>query len=293
MKLLPDVIRRVVPLALVLPGLILGGCEDDRESTAGPSGFLDGDALFGSALLTASILRYQNDMAARVRDIIRNDLPTPIFEVGCSGDGQRVITRDSQNPNRLTFQHTAFVIDCGTALRLTLNGRMIIEFQEASPGMRYTVSMPFNLLTGETEGMIFQTPSDFAGGAILDVTTPGVTFDPVNDPYGSGGLVDCVLVGGTVQQLGTVRIEERVQGILLVLEIETAYAYDENVTPQFAPWPGGRLEIASLISGGFFGSLTSLPVEIRFDGFGGADFEASGRACQTNMATGTNPCQHI
>jgi len=293
MKRFPTVIRRLVLFGLVLPGLLLGGCKDDRESTSGPSAFLDGDALFGSALLTSSILRYQNDMAAKVRDIVRNGTGTPIFETGCAGAGQRIITRDNQNPNRLILQHSNVVIDCGTGLTLTLNGRMIIEFEEATPGMRYTVSMPFNLQTGATEGMIYQAPSDFAGGAILNVTTPGVTFNPVADPYGSGGFLDCELTGGTVQQIGTLRIEERVQAILLVEELDVSYAYDENVIPPFAPWPGGRLEIAALASQGFFGSVTSLPVEVRFDGFGGADFETSGRTCQADMSTGTNPCETL
>ena len=38
-----------------------------------------------------------------------------------------VFTRNLQNPNRLTIQHTNTLFDCGTELQLTLNGRMIIE----------------------------------------------------------------------------------------------------------------------------------------------------------------------
>jgi hypothetical protein len=274
------------------------GCEDDRESPLGPSsGFLDGDGLFGSALVSTSILRYQNEAALRILEILENNLSTPIFETGCAGGGQRVITRDSQNPNRFRIQHGttagSYVIECGVELRLSLNGDLWIEWLETSPGRHFTVQMPFNHLTGTPEGMIYALPSE-AGGAILDVTTPGHTTNPLLDPYGVNGFVDCVLQAGSVHETGTVRIEERIQSILIVEELDVEYAFDENLSPPFSPWPAGSYEIASISSTGFFGgAVISTPVDVTFDGFGGAVFPLGDRTCEVNLRDGTNPCEEL
>jgi hypothetical protein len=154
--------------------------------------------------------------------------------------------------------------------------------------------MPFNQLTGDPEGMIYALPSDF-GGAILDVTTPGHTSNPLVDPYGVNGVLDCVLgTAGFVHETGTVRIEERIQSILLIEEMEIEYAYDESISPPFSPWPTGRYEIASFSVQGFFGGgVVSAPVDVTFDGFGGAVFPLGDRTCQVNLRDGTNPCEGL
>jgi hypothetical protein len=304
MGLASHVGRRLAAVGVSLAALAAPGCEDDRELTTGPTvGFLGGDGLFGTAVVTTSILRYQNDAALRILEILENNLSTPIFETGCAGSGQRVITRDSQNPNRFRIQHGtsagSYTIDCNVDLRLTLNGDMYIEWLETSPGLHFTIEMPFNHLTGNPEGMIYALPADF-GSAILDVTTPGHTANPILDPYGSNGVLDCALDAGGlrhegfVHETGTIRIEERVQTLLLVEELEIEYAFDESLSSPFSPWPTGRYEIASLSSLGFFaGAVVSAPVDVTFDGFGGAVFPLGDRICEVNLRDGTNPCEDL
>jgi hypothetical protein len=290
--------RRIAAAGLCLAALFGPGCEDERESSIGPTpGFLDGEGLFGTALVTAAILRYQNETAMRALEVLENNLSTPIFETGCAGNGQRVITRDVQNSSRFRIQHGtasgSYLIECNSDLRLSLNGDMYIEFLETSPGLHYTVQLPFNHLTGDPEGMVYALPSE-AGSAILDVTTPGHTMNAALDPYGVNGFLDCVLVDDSVEQTGTMRIEERIQSIFLVEELEMEYSFDEALSPPFSVWPGGRYEIASFASvGPFGGGVSSSPVDVTFDGLGGASFPLGDRTCDVNLPTGSNPCEDL
>ncbi|NNE43838.1 MAG: hypothetical protein HKN12_06500, partial [Gemmatimonadetes bacterium] len=166
-------------LALLVAGVALipvGGCEDDRQSVAAASsGFLDGDGIFGTALVSATLLRYQNELGEKVLEIVENNLPTPITEPGCSGPGTRTFVRDVLNPNRVTIRHDqSYTYQCLDPVRVGINGRYSVEIMNTSP-LHFRISVPFNFLTGETANLVnFSLPQDF-GGAILDLSTPGIT----------------------------------------------------------------------------------------------------------------------
>jgi hypothetical protein len=282
--------------------LLAAGCEDQRQADVGTNpGFLDGDGLFGVSVVTTAILAYQNELAERLLDVVENNLSTPIFENGCIGNGQRGITRDPRNPRRFRVQHgvtagSAYTINCAEAFRLTLNGVVFIEFLETSPGLHYRVEMPLNQQTGLTEGMVYTLPQEF-GSAILEVTTPGVTFNPEIDPYGANGFLDCRLEpSGSMAQIGTVRFEDRVGGLLIVAEMDLDYDFDRALRPRYSRWPAGSYELGAVAPAGGFGpggSVTSVPVDVFFDGFGGASFRIGDRLCVTNLATGENPCEDL
>lgn len=285
-------------LALLAAGLVLipaGGCDDDRESAAaGTTGFLDGDGIFGTAVVASTLLRYQNELAEKVLEIVENNLPTPITEAGCEGPGTRTFVRDVLNPSRVVVRHElSYQYQCLDPVRVGINGEYAVEIVAASP-LHFRIHVPFNQLTGETEDLVnYQLPQDF-GGAILDVSTPGQTVNPLVDPFGDGAFLDCTVESdGRLHVTGTLRFEERQQGILVVQELGVSYGYDSSVSPAFSNWPGGSYEIAALNSGGFTGPSSSAPVDVSFDGFGGVTFSYLGRSCDSNMATGENPCEDL
>jgi hypothetical protein len=94
---------------------------------------------------------------------------------------------------------------------------------------------------------------------------------------------------------GTLRIEERIQQLLLVEELDLRFAYDATTSPAFADWPSGTYSIASLISQGFFGVSVSTPIDVTFDGFGGISFPFGDRTCEGNLLDleNGNPCQEL
>lgn len=324
MMRIPAGTRRWAASGLVWAALAACGCEDERAPTElAANVFLDGDGLFATAYVTASIERYQHDVVEKARFVVENNLPS-LRETGCQGTGERLFLRNSPNPNRVEVRHgdavdrpfdeiemdetpeAPYIAACTEPVRLTISGYMIIEFLSFSP-LHYTVEMPIawhfpdpadptDQFRGYARGMTYQLPEDFGNGAILDVTTPGSLDMPVTPFYdldnagqlvayaGAGGILDCLLTNGVVTITGTQRVEERVQQILLVEDLDLRYAYDPSTTPAFATWPGGGYSIAALAPAGFLGGVAiSTPVDLTFDGFGKVTFPVGDRVCEGSL----------
>jgi hypothetical protein len=321
--------------ALALAVLTASGCDDERVPTQeSQNAFLDGEGLFSTAFVTASIFRYQHEAIEKARQMVVAGIPS-IRETGCQGTGERLFLRDTNNPNRVEIRHgdaidrpvdeieldatpePPYIALCNEAVRLTISGYLVVEFVSMSP-LQYVVEMPMawhfpdpNVPTDGfraiPRGMTYQLPEDFGDGAILDVTTPG-SMSVLTEPFfdldaagaivaykGAGGTLDCALAGGSVQTTGTLRIEERVQQLLIVEELDLRYAYDETTTPAFAPWPAGGYSIAALSTVGFLGVSVTTPIDVTFDGFGGISFPLGSRTCDGNLLDpeNGNPCQDI
>jgi hypothetical protein len=335
MMRLPVRARRWMLPVLALALLAASGCEDDNAPTEAPqAAFLDGDGLFNTAYVTASILRYQHEAIEKARQMVEAGIPS-IRETGCQGTGERLFLRDLNNPMRVEIRHgdaidrpveeieiddtpeVPYIALCSEAVRLTISGYMIVEFTSLNP-LQYVLEMPMgwhypdpadptDVFKGLPRGMTYQLPEDFGEGAILDVTTPGsitILADPFFDldnngeivAYsGAGGTIDCQLVNGSVEITGTLRIEERVQQLLLVEELDLRYAYDSGTTPPFADWPAGGYSIAALSVLPFFGASVTTPIDVSFDGFGGISFPVGDRMCDGNLLDpeNGNPCEDL
>ena len=335
MMRLPARTRRWMLPGLAAAVLSVSGCDDDNAPTgATQAAFLDGDGIFSTAFVTASILRYQHDVVEKARQMVEAQIPS-IRETGCQGTGERLFLRDLNNPMKVEVRHgdaidrpvdeieidtspeVPYIALCSEAVRLTISGYMIIEFTSLSP-LQYTLEMPMawhfpdpsdptDTFQGIPRGMTYQLPEDFGDGAILDVTTPG-SLAVLTDPFfdldnngeivafkGAGGTIDCQLAGGSVEVVGTLRIEERVQQLLIVEELDLRYAYDPGTTPAFADWPAGGYAIAALSSAGFFGVSVTTPIDVTFDGFGGVSFPLGDRTCDGNLLDpeNGNPCEDL
>ncbi len=291
-------VRRSIALLSVLALAVgLVGCEDDRGDPAGPDlGGIDADDVFGISRVSASVLQVINEFAARVIEARDTGATLPIQVPGCVGDGRAVIGANADtDPNTfsVTFgtsdgaeQYAAFCD--GLLLRFTQ--RMVITLTGTGSNLRYEVSMPFNDFTGETDGISVLLPQD-AGGLTLQVSTPGGPLDCVLDAARSADPRHA----GFVHMGGTLRLEDRITPIVVIQELRIEYAYDEDSDPPFALWPAGSLEMATNGQPGIPGgpSVPGFPLEIRFDGFGGATFEINDTVCETNMATGSNPCEDL
>ncbi len=298
--------RRLVGL-FALPVLLLGGCEDVNEPTSGPStGALRGDGLFGASVISAVYFQALNEIVERALEMVDAGGPFLTQEFACSGDGSMTISLD-QTLTVATVSFSNYVVGCTAPTRLTFNGfnAIVITFEETDPGLRFSARMLFNHCTGGAppEGVVMQLPQEF-GNAILFVSAPGnifSVFDCDVDPYGQGGGLDYELTGtraagGSLNVTGTVRMEDDA-GFLIVEELDLAYDYDQSRTPNIAEWPGGSFELASYgaPAGGMVigGAVAGFPVDIFFDGFGGATFEFEDHTCQTNLITGENPCEEL
>jgi hypothetical protein len=326
--------RRALGAALLLLGAVLsGGCKEERESMTGlQSQVVNGDDLFFSALISTLVYRFQNEVAEIALKQIEAGQTSTVDIASCVGGG-RMIGRPV-GPQEWHFVFDNFGIYCGSLVPLLVNsdqcetGGMFIRFEQVSPGLEYTVSMPLvTEILGEdaqgrqitrvvTNGVVYTLPSEISG-AILAVTTPGRVLRDAN-----GRLIeevvnpdsDCELryartvddfitcelepgaglrTGGIVHQTGTLRIEDRTQPLLIVQELQLEYTYDDQELIRFGPWPGGSYEIALFASLGLVGSVSSLPVDVTFDGAGGASFEHAGLQCDVNLLTGENPCSGL
>ena len=308
MRLRPLRHRRPLPgwllPALVIPGMVLGGCKDDRGAPTAPdTGVLDGGVLFGSAQISSLYFTFQNEMAARVLALHESPgLQLPVQFQGCAGDGVALLTDNNDaDPNtyRITFGDAstglAFVFNCAAGLPLSFTGALVIRFVETAPGLDYTIELPFDHATGTPEGVTMQLPQDIGGGAILQMTTP----------FGSMrctlvGERDTLPTGGIMQLRGTLRLEDREIPMTLVEELALDYTVGFGPPPGtqdllvFSTWPSGAYEIASNAVGAP-GTLPppGYPVEVFFNGLGGASFEFEGHSCDTNMQTGENPCEQF
>jgi hypothetical protein len=176
----------------------------------------------------------------------------------------------------------------GLSLRFTQ--KMIFTLVETSPSLIFEVDMPFNQVTGEPEGVTVILPAD-AGGITLQVTTPRLPLEfRLSGPRSADSRHE-----GFVHVDGTLRFEDRASALLFVEELRLEYAFNDDVTPKFAPWPAGSYEIASNGASGIPGGPPSpgFPVEVFFDGFGGAVFQVRDTQCEVNLATGVNPCEGL
>lgn len=262
-------------------------CKDAREASTGPEiTGLDGDAVFVISQVTTAIYRHQNEMAARVLELIESGNTLPVSQPGCRGTGNVDIRLQGGDPNERRLIFTNYWIECGAEqLELLVNGEMLIEFFETSPGLRYTVTLPYVVDSDFVLvpfGTTYTLPAN-AGGFNLDVT----------------GQLECELDaaarrhGGGVHEAGTVRFEDRSGLVTVVHEVDIEFEFDEELQPPFSNWPAGSIELASFTVNPFSGGLPSIPLQVTYDGFGGISFRLSGRDCDANLATGENPCEDL
>jgi hypothetical protein len=275
--------------------VVLGaGCDDERGDPAGPSqGPLNGDVLFGSALVTSEILRGFNALTEEALNVAEGSGSLPITIGACQGNGTATIT-DNNDAHPATFAVTFsnYVIDCED-FALTLNtddlldAKLVLTFLETSPGLRYLLELPFDGFT--PRGVSVQLPSE-EGGIILALTTPL-------------GPLSCELEGervlrheGGVHFEGTLRYEDRAAPLLIVMVLDLEYEFDDGLLPKFSEWPAGSYEVAGFGGGGGFGfggGTSGTPVDVFFDGLGGAAFPVGTRSCVANLETQVNPCEDL
>jgi hypothetical protein len=303
---------RWLPLAAVLPALVLGGCDDDRGAPTAPdTGVLDGGTIFGSATISSLFLSFLNELSAKLLAVHESPVPVPLPPIaGCSGTGVATVTDNDDGDDttyRVTFGNaitgTAFVSGCDTGIPLSFVGSVVIRFEETDPGLNYTISMPFNHATGQPQGVTMQLPQGFGGGLILQVSTPydenpADAFDEPSIRVRLNGSRDLLAgAGGTMLVTGTLRLEDRSLPITLVEELSLQYQAALSDTlglVAFSPWPGGRYEVAGNgISGPGAPPIPGYPVEVLFDGLGGTSFEFEGHSCEANMVTQENPCEQF
>lgn len=271
----------------------LGGCDDERGDPAAPSQApLNGDVLFGSAVLTSEVLRSFNAFAEQALNVIDGAGSLPITIGACQGSGVATITdNNDSNPATISVAFQNYVIECDD-FTLTLNtdplvdGKVLLTFLETSPGLRFTLAMPF--VNGDPRGVSVQLPSE-EGGIILEMTTPDGVLS-----YELEGARVGLRHEGAVHIEGTIRYEDRAEPLVIVKVLDLEYEFDDGLIPKFADWPAGSYEVAGFGGGGIGGSGTaSFPVDVFFDGLGGAAFNVGNRSCVANMETGDNPCEDL
>lgn len=287
-------LRRSFPAAL-LALLLLTGCEDDRGNPLGPNpGPLDGDGLFGTALVSAGIFRMHDHFAEKTLDILGSGSSLPVIEAACQGNGTATITDGGDAlPNTFAVTFRNYVMECSSGILLTFNtdvavgASMLIVFLETSPGLAYDIIHPYDPVTNMPVGASVQLPQA-AGGFILQMSTPfGELHHELDVPRGQAG---------TMHVSGTLRLEDRAQPLVVVEELALEFAFDEDHDPKFADWPAGSYEIAAFQGGGGFGfggGTPGFPVDVFFDGFGGAAFEFADHNCVTDLTDleNGNPCE--
>jgi hypothetical protein len=266
--------------------LASSSCKDAREASTGPEiTGLDGGDIFGITFVTATIYRHQNEMAARVLELIEAGNTLPVSQPGCRGTGNLEIRLQGNDPNERRLVFTNYWIECGGEVEILVNGEMLIEFFETSPGLRYTITNPFAI---DADFVLVPLGPTYtldanAGGLNLDVT----------------GQLECELDAtarrhaGGVHQTGTMRLEDRGAFTTVVQEVDIEFEFDEELQPPFSNWPAGSIELASFTVQPFSGGLPSIPIHVTFDGFGGMAFRLDGRDCNANLATGDNPCEGL
>lgn len=287
----PRTLARWLLVAFALPAFALSGCKDGRGDPVAPdTGSLDGDSLFGSALISALIFSTQNAVVEQVLAIHDSGAALPQFLDSCAGGGRALISDLADaDPNTYAIDFSAgsgegFLVGCfGGGVRLSFQRNMFLRFLETSPGLVYEIAMPFDLTTGEPQGVTVQLPGEF-GSIILSVTAP---YGPVLYELDGTRATD-----GTLLMTGTVRLEDRSGGLTLIEELQLTWGYDEAVSPTHSAWPGGSYEIAANGQSGVPGTpgAPGFPVDVTFDGNGGCTFDHDGRHCVVNLATGENPC---
>lgn len=286
-------LSRSIPFALLLAALPLGGCEDDRGNPLGPDpGPLDGDGLFGTAVVSAALYRMHDHFAEVTLDLLRSGSSLPVIENACQGNGTATITDAGDAlPNTFALTFRNYVTECTRGIPMTFNtditvgASMLIVFLETSPGLAYDIIHPYDVSTNMPAGASVQLPQD-QGGFILQMSTPfGALHHELDVPLGQAG---------SVHVTGTLRLEDRSQPLLVVEELALEFAFDEDNATTFSDWPAGSYEIAAFRGGGFFGGGTpGFPVDVFFDGFGGAAFDFADRSCVTNLTDleHGNPCE--
>lgn len=307
---------RWLPLAAVLPALVLGGCDDDRGAPTAPdTGVLDGGTIFGSATVSALFLSFMNELSAVLLAVHEAPIPVTLPQTiaGCSGAGTAVISDNADGDDttyRVAFGNatlgTSFVYGCETGIPLSFVGAVVVRFEETDPGLNYTLSMPFNHATGQSQGVTMQLPQGFGGGIILQVSTPydenpADAFDEEAIRVRLNGSRDLLAAGGgTMLVTGTLRLEDRTLPITLVEELSLQYQAALSTDPAtagfvvFSEWPGGMYEVAANgISAQGAPPIPGYPVQVFFNGLGGTSFEFEGNSCEANMVTQENPCEQI
>ena len=290
-------ITRIALVALALLSVPTGGCKDDRGDPAGPEqGILDGEVLFASSVVSSQILRVMNRFVETALDLYESGSTTPaVFVPGCSGTGRAVVSNNNDSdPTTWSVTFDNYASDCAT-LQLdwltdpNVDARMLITFLETSPGLVYEILLP--MVGSSPRGFTVQLPAD-EGGFALTATTP---LGPLL--YQLDGTRGGLRHEGNVHVEGTLRLEDRAQPLILVEDLRLEYAFDDDLVPKLADWPGGSYEVGAFQGGsggiGFGGSTPSFPVDVFFDGLGGVAFPLGSRTCVGDMAANRNPCENL
>lgn len=307
---------RWLPLVAVLPALVLGGCDDDRGAPTAPdTGVLNGGTIFGSATVSSFFLSFMNELSAILLAIHESPVPVPLPQTiaGCSGAGVATVSDNADGDDttyRVAFGNpsagVSFVYGCETGIPLSFVGSVVVRFEETNPGLNYTLSMPFNHATGQSQGVTMQLPQGFGGGIILQVSTPydenpADAFDEESIRVRLNGSRSVLAAGGgTMLVTGTLRLEDRSLPITLVQELSLQYQAALSTNPAtpgfivFSDWPGGMYEVAGNgVSTQGAPPIPGFPVEVFFNGLGGASYEFEGHSCEGNMVTQENPCDQF
>jgi hypothetical protein len=237
----------------------------------------DSDLIFGSTVISAGIFRFQNTVIDTLVRVQAGGQTLPYVVPAAQGTGSMTIFSDPGSGGYRVELASYNDPDVDPNLAL-ITGEMIVVLHEISPGLRFTinpgeddVTIPFG------HSVNYQLPADIGDAARLDV------FGSVTGDADAPSLRH----EGYAHETGTLRIQETTQGILIIEHLALEFEYDPELTPSFVGrWPLGSYEV------GIFSQGTSLPIDVTFDGNGGASFPYRGGVCNVNLADPEfgNPC---
>jgi hypothetical protein len=254
---------------LLLLGLFLPGCEDERgtindpdQPPAGP----DSDFIFGTTLFSASVFTVQNTIVDLLRaSVLAGRATQPDFS---AFGGFVTVDEIAENLFQITFTNFN---DPALPIFDTVNGVMMVRMDEVTPGLNYTINPgeeDFLPLGAAPHFVVYQLPADFGDGAAVKVS--GTVHGLLDE--------DSLRHEGFVHQTGTLRMEEPTQRFLFVERLGIEYEFDSDIFPSFSEWPFGAYEV------GVFGNGTSsTPFIVSFNGDGGASFPYRDSTCNVNL----------
>jgi hypothetical protein len=270
--------------AAALLGTVLGGCKDQRPSLNDPGdenpqqgNTVDSEFLFATTAISAGILRFQNTVIDTLVRYVASGEPFPYEVVADVGTGKMTFFAATGGIHNVTFDaYNDFEVE---PLLTTITGSMRIRLDEISPGLDYTINPGEEDVTFPQDTFVlYQLPTEFDSARLRVSGTVRGVMD-----------ASAARQEGFVHQTGTIRLDENVQGILLVESLAIEYPYDALLTPSFdSPWPAGSYEL-----GLFFLLGAQPPINITFDGHGGASIPFQGGVCNVNLddLENGNPCQ--
>ncbi|GJM44067.1 MAG: hypothetical protein DHS20C21_09090 [Gemmatimonadota bacterium] len=287
--------RSWLAAAAVLP-LLLTGCRDERGPVSPPdTGILDGDGIFGTAVVTTAYYAFQNAMVALTLGLHEDPAFNAIVVPSCHTDDPANAARISQDATdedlyQITFGSGPafpFITNCGID-QFAFGGTLSVRFLQTEGGLVYEVILPYNHVTELPEAVSLTLPGQF-GSFTLRITAPE---GPLLCTMESAGARH----EGRVHMEGTVRLEDRAQPFLLIQELQLEYELTEPSPGvfEFGRWPSGSYATATHTAPQIgSGLVAAYPTVVTFNGVGGASFELGVYDCDVNLATGENPCENL